>query len=235
MSAPPSQSDLALIVGASRGLGLGLAREYAKRGWRVIGTVRDANKPTGLCALADEGGGQVQIETVDINLPEQVTALRKSLDGRKIDLLFVNAGVSNGAIETVPGSSIEQFQRLLITNAWSPIRVIETMHDLVPPSGVIAAMSSGLGSVTNNTRGGWEIYRASKAALNTMLRSFAARSGAGRTVLAVVPGWVRTDMGGPSATLDIETSVNGMVEMIAARRGMLGAAYVDYQGNDVPW
>jgi NAD(P)-dependent dehydrogenase (short-subunit alcohol dehydrogenase family) len=84
-------------------------------------------------------------------------------------------------------------------------------------------------------RAGWEVYRASKAALNTMLRSFAIRSGEGRTVLAMVPGWVRTDMGGPSASLDVETSVKGMAEAIAARRGQPGASYVDWQGNDVAW
>ena len=235
MPSPTDHKDLVLIVGASRGLGLGLAREYAKRGWRVIGTVRDASKPTGLHDLAAEAAGKVQIETVDINIPEQVAALHQRLAGQRIDLLFVNAGVSNGSNETIPESSTEEFNRLLVTNAWSPMRVIEAFADLVPPDGVIAAMSSGLGSVTNNTRGGWEIYRASKAALNTMLRSFSVRSGAGRTVLAVAPGWVRTDMGGPTATLDVETSVKGMVDAIAARRGRPGAMYVNYLGEDVAW
>lgn len=224
-----------LIVGASRGLGLGLAREYAARGWRVIGTVRATTPTTGLHVLAAEIGSRVQVERVDINVPEQVLALRQRLDSDKIDLLFVNAGISNGVTETVGQTSTEEFTRLMVTNALSPLRVIEAFADLVPPDGTIAAMSSGLGSVTNNTRAGWEIYRASKAALNTMLRSFSVRSGDGRTVLAVVPGWVRTDMGGPSAPLDIGTSVRGMVEAIAARRGQPGSAYVDYQGNDVPW
>ncbi len=228
-------TETVLIVGASRGLGLGLAHEYAKRGWRVIGTVRAASPATGLHALAAESNGRVIVEMIDINIPDQITALRKRLDGQKIDLLFVNAGVSNGSNETVPESSTEEFNRLLVTNAWSPMRVIEAFVDLVPPDGVIAAMSSGLGSVTNNTRGGWEIYRASKAALNTMLRSFSVRSGAGRTVLAVAPGWVRTDMGGPTATLDVETSVKGMVDAIAARRGRPGAMYVNYLGEDVAW
>ena len=98
----------------------------------------------------------------------------------------------------------------MVTNALSPLRFIEAFADLVPTNGVIAAMSSGLGSVTNNTRAGWEIYRASKAALNTMLRSFAVRRGDGRTVLAVAPGWVKTDMGGPNAALDVGTSVNAV-------------------------
>ena len=230
-----TSTDTALIVGASRGLGLGLAREYAKRGWRVIGTVRTTNPPTGLHALAAATAGRIRIEMVDINIQEQVAALRTRLAGERIDLLFVNAGISNGAGETLPQTTTEAFTRMMITNALSPLRVIESFADLVPSGGVIAAMSSGLGSVANNTRAGWEIYRASKASLNTMLRSFAVRRGDGRTVLAVVPGWVRTDMGGPNAALDVDTSVRGMVDVIAARRGKPGAAYVDYQDNDVAW
>ena len=227
--------NTALIVGASRGLGLGLAREYASRGWDVIGTVRASNPPTGLHDLAGDAKGRVEVEILDINDPEQVTALRRRLDGRTVDLLFVNAGVSNGAAETIPQSSREEFIRLLVTNAWSPLQVIETFADLVPAAGTIAAMSSGLGSVANNTRGEWEIYRASKAALNTMLRSFSVRAGLGRTVLAIAPGWVRTDMGGPNAALDVETSVRGIADAISARKGQPGAAYVNYQGNDVAW
>jgi NAD(P)-dependent dehydrogenase (short-subunit alcohol dehydrogenase family) len=224
-----------LIVGASRGLGLGLARAYAKGGWRVIGTVRSASPATGLHVLADETKDRVRVEMVDINMSDQVAALRERLAGERLDLLFVNAGISNGAGETLPLTSAETFINLMTTNALSPLRVIEAFADLVPPNGVIAAMSSGLGSVTNNTAGGWEVYRASKAALNTLLRSFAARRGDGRTVLAVAPGWVKTDMGGPGAALDVETSVDGMVAAIAARRGRPGAAYVDYRGQDVAW
>jgi len=227
-------TETALIVGASRGLGLGLARAYVKRGWRVIGTVRGVTA-TGLHALADVARDRVRIEMVDITMQEQVAALRERLAGEELDLLFVNAGISNGEGETVPLSSTDAFTRLMVTNAWSPMRVIEAFADLVPADGVIAAMSSGLGSVTNNTRAGWEIYRASKAALNTMLRSFAVRRGGGRTVLAVAPGWVKTDMGGPNAVLDVATSVDGIVGAIAARRGRPGAAYVDYLGNDVAW
>jgi NAD(P)-dependent dehydrogenase (short-subunit alcohol dehydrogenase family) len=89
--------------------------------------------------------------------------------------------------------------------------------------------------VANNNLGGYEIYRASKAALNIMLRSFSVRRGDGRTILAIVPGWVRTDLGGPNAPLDIDTSVRGVIDTIAVRRGRPGVAYVDYQGNDVAW
>jgi len=228
-------TETALIVGASRGLGLGLAREYARRGWQVIGTVRNAGPATGLHALADAPEGRVRVEMVDVNMPQQVAALRARLGGERLDLLFVNAGISNWAGEAAALDPTEAFIRLMVSNAWSPLQIIEAFADLVPPNGVIAAMSSGLGSVTNNTGGGWEIYRASKAALNTMLRSFAHHRGGGRAVLAVAPGWVRTDMGGPNAALDVATSVHGIVAAIAARRGRAGAAFVDYQGNDVAW
>jgi NAD(P)-dependent dehydrogenase (short-subunit alcohol dehydrogenase family) len=227
-------AETALIVGASRGLGLGLARAYAERGWRVIGTVRGAGA-TGLQALADETQGRVQIETVDITIPDHVAALRERLADERFALLFVNAGISYGEGDTVPLGTPDAFTRIMLTNAFCPLRVIEAFADLVPADGVIAAMSSGLGSVTNNTRAGWEMYRASKAALNTMLRSFAVRRGDGRTVLAVAPGWVRTDMGGPHAALDVATSVRGIVDTITARRGRPGAAYVDYLGHDVAW
>ena len=221
----------ALIIGASRGLGLGLAQEYASRGWHVIATVRNAGQPGALAAVTPA----VRIEAVDINHTGEVLALRDRLAGTALDLLFVNAGVANGPSEVIPDVSTEDFVRTMTTNALSPLRVIEALAELVTPTGTIAAMSSGLGSVTNNTRGEWEVYRASKAALNTMLRSYAVRSGAGRTVLAVAPGWVRTDMGGPNAGLDVETSVRGMADMVAARAGTGGVAYVNYLNEVLPW
>ena len=220
-----------LIIGASRGLGLGLAREFAQRGWRVIATVRDPAAPGALAEVTPA----VTIEAVDINHTGEVLSLRDRLAGTTLDLLLVNAGVSNGATEVLSDVSTEDFVRTMTTNALSPLRVIEALAELVAPKGTIAAMSSGLGSVTNNTKGGWEVYRGSKAALNTFLRSYAVRAGAGRTVIAITPGWVRTDMGGPNAPLDLDTSVRGMADMLTARAGQGGVAYVNYLNEEVPW
>ncbi len=220
-----------LIVGASRGLGLGLAQEYARRGWRVIATVRDLGQPGALAAVTPA----VTIESVDINHTGEVLSLRDRLAGTALDVLFVNAGVANGAAEILPDASTEDFVRTMTTNALSPLRVIEALAELVTPTGTIAAMSSGLGSVSNNTKGGWEVYRGSKAALNTFLRSYGLRAGGQRTILTVAPGWVRTDMGGPDAGLDVETSVRGIADMIAARSGQGGVAYVNYLNEVVPW
>jgi NAD(P)-dependent dehydrogenase (short-subunit alcohol dehydrogenase family) len=230
---PATPAGLALIVGASRGLGLGLVREHLARGWQVIGTVR-GDRPTPLHEL--QADSALAIETVDINLQDQVAALRQRLNGRALDMLFVNAGVANGPAETLAGTSTDEFMRVMVTNALSPMRVVEAFADLVRPDGVIAVMSSGLGSVTNNVAGGWEVYRASKAALNTLMRSFAARHASDtRTKLIITPGWVRTDMGGAGATLDVATSTRGIADTIAARRGTAGVAFVDYRGQTVAW
>ena len=117
-------------------------------------------------------------------------------------MLFVNAGVTNGPGETVADVPTDTFIRLMVTNALSPMRVIETLQDLVAPDGTIGVMSSGQGSIANNTRGGFEIYRASKSALNQLMRSFAARHAEDpHTLLLIAPGWVQTELGGSGAPL----------------------------------
>ncbi|HET6390841.1 SDR family NAD(P)-dependent oxidoreductase [Hyphomicrobium sp.] len=226
----------ALIVGASRGLGLGLAAEYLSRGWDVVATVRGSGR-TGLHDLQEKvGGGHLDIETVDIAEPEQVAALRQRLSGRTFDLLFVNAGIANDPDETVGNVATDEFVRVMVTNALSPMRVIEAFDDLVTPAGTIGVMSSGLGSVADNEHGGWEVYRASKAALNTLMRSYGARHRKdARALLIIAPGWVRTDMGGPHAMLEINESIPRVVDVITAQSGKPGVRYLNYQGQTVRW
>jgi NAD(P)-dependent dehydrogenase (short-subunit alcohol dehydrogenase family) len=224
-----------LLFGASRGLGLAIAEEYLKLGWRVVATARK-QAGTALHALLDKADGRLDIEIVDIADPAQVAALRRRLGSQRFDLLFVNAGVKNDDGETIADVSTEEFVRVMVTNALSPMRVVEAFQDLVPPTGAIAIMSSGQGSVSNNETGGYEVYRASKAALNTLMRSFAARHlGDPRTLLLLAPGWVRTDMGGPKARLDIQDSIPNLVKVIEAQRGKSGLQYLDYLGRVVPW
>ena len=195
-----------LLFGASRGLGLAIAEEYLKLGWHVVATARHGSG-TALHDLVDKADGRLDIEIVDITDPAQVAALRERLGSDRFDLLFVNAGVTNDDRETIADVSTEEFVRVMVTNALSPMRVVETFKDLVPPTGAIAIMSSGQGSVGNNETGGHEVYRASKAALNTLMRSFAARHRDDpRTLLLLAPGWVRTDMGGPQARLAFRTA-----------------------------
>jgi NAD(P)-dependent dehydrogenase (short-subunit alcohol dehydrogenase family) len=224
-----------LLVGASRGLGFALAEEYVKRGWEVVATERAAGS-SNLHNLAKASGGRLEIETVDIVHPDQVTALRARLASRKFDMLFVNAGVKNDDRETIADVSTDEFVRVMVTNALSPMRVIEVLQDVVFPTGTIGIMSSGQGSVANNENGNYEVYRGSKAALNMFMRSFAARHAAdSRTLLLMAPGWVRTDMGGPEARLSIGESIPNLANTMDAQAGKAGLQYLDYLGRRVPW
>ena len=232
---PSSHEKRLLLFGASRGLGLALAEEYLKLGWRVVATARRASG-TALHALAERAGGRLEIELVDIAEPAEVKALRERLRSERFDLLFVNAGVANMADENIGDVSTEEFVRVMVTNALSPMRVVETFEDLVPPTGAIAIMSSGQGSVSNNENGLHEVYRASKAALNMLMRSFAARHRSDpRTLLLLAPGWVQTDLGGPQARLTIQESIPNLVKVIEAQAGKAGLRYLDYLGRTVPW
>jgi NAD(P)-dependent dehydrogenase (short-subunit alcohol dehydrogenase family) len=225
----------ALIIGASRGLGYALAAEYLDRGWQVTATVRGARR-TDLHELASSSAGRLVIETIDITAPGQIAALHHRLAHTTFDLLFVNAGVTNGPAETVADVSTDTFVRLMVTNALSPMRVVEALQDLVAPKGTIAVMSSGQGSVATNSKGGFEIYRASKSALNQLMRSFAARHADDpHTLLLIAPGWVQTDLGGSSAPLTIGQSIPGVVDTIEAQTGHGGLQYLDYQGQTVRW
>jgi NAD(P)-dependent dehydrogenase (short-subunit alcohol dehydrogenase family) len=225
----------ALIIGASRGLGYAMTAEYLARGWQVTATMRGAGR-TGLPDLATSTAGRLVVETVDITVPEQVAALHDRLAQTTFDLLFVNAGVTNGPEETVADVSTGTFVWLMVTNALSPMRVVEALQDLVAPDGTIGVMSSGQGSVANNDKGGFEIYRASKSALNQLMRSFAARqAGDPRTLLLMAPGWVQTGLGGPAAPLTIEQSIPGLVDTIQAQAGHGGLQYLDYRGQTVRW
>jgi len=230
----PSHKQL-ILIGASRGLGFALAQEYLKRGWHVVATERRGTRSK-LHDLLGTANGRLEIETVDILYPEQVAALRARLASRKFDMLFINAGVKNEDQETIADVSTEEFIRVMVTNALSPMRVVETLQDLVLPSGTIGIMSSGQGSIANNESGNYEVYRGSKAELNMFMRSFAARhAGNPRTLLLMAPGWVRTDMGGPQARLSIEESIPNLANTLDMQAGRGGLQYLDYIGRKVPW
>jgi NAD(P)-dependent dehydrogenase (short-subunit alcohol dehydrogenase family) len=222
----------ALLLGASRGLGLGLAHEYLGRGWRVIATVRDdAGK---LEALAKGADGRLRIEQVDIADTKDVAALRQKLAGETLDLLFVVAGISGSVPKPLHEVTAEEAAQVYLVNAYYPIVTAEILADLVKPAGVFAFMSSRLASIASNNYGTWETYRTSKAALNMGARSFFWRHQE-HPVLAVGPGWVRTDMGGPSAEFDVETSCRNVANAIEKHSAQPGNRFVNYDGTELPW
>lgn len=223
----------ALVVGASRGLGLGLTQELLAQGWQVIATERSDS--AALHELADRSGGELAIERLDITDPAQIARLEERLGGRALDLLFVNAGVCDEPGQTIGQISDQEFDWIFRTNVLGPMRVIERLAPRVADGGVVVGMSSALGIVGAEQSGEFDAYGASKAALNKLLRIFSKRAGGARSVLAMHPGWVATDMGGADAPLDVETSVRGIVKVIESRLGEAGDLFVDYSGQVLPW
>ena len=227
-----------LIIGASRGLGHAMAAEFLKREWNVVGTVRAGagTARTPLHELADNYPGRLEIESLDITDPAQIASLHERLSGRSFAMLFVNAGTTSNEQVPVGLAPTEDFVNVMVTNALSPMRVIEALQDLVTPAGLIGAMSSGQGSIANNTNGLREVYRGSKAALNMFMKGFAARqSDTARAFVLMAPGWIQTSLGGPSAPFTIEETVPKVVDVLLAKRERPGLEYLDRFGKTVPW
>jgi NAD(P)-dependent dehydrogenase (short-subunit alcohol dehydrogenase family) len=221
------------IIGASRGLGLALAEEYCARDWHVIATSR--GKSSGLDTLRERYPAALETEKVDIVDLASVRALRERLAGRKLDTLFINAGICKANDLTPIAVSDQDFLDMMLTNALSPMRVIEVFHDLVAENGVIAVMSSEIGSITN-CFGFWELYSSSKAALNMLMKAFSARHPDDpRALLLVAPGWVRTEMGGEEASLEISDSIPLVVDVVERSAGVPGLRFTDRHGEILPW
>ena len=221
-----------LIVGASRGLGLGLAKQFSSEGWQVIATVRNSQQADALSQIP-----QVSVETLEMTDATSIEVLVERLEGARLDVLFVNAGVAGPQNKPATQASEAEVGQLFFTNAVAPLRLAEHLLPLVDDKqGVVVFMSSILGSVETGPGVGMSLYGASKAALNHMTRTFVAELGeTGLTVLSMHPGWVKTDMGGEQAPLDVETSARGMVEQVTKALGSGGHRYLDYQGTPLPW
>ncbi|MCS3420751.1 SDR family oxidoreductase [Pseudomonas yamanorum] len=227
-----STSKTALIIGASRGLGLGLVKQLLADGWDVTATVRDPQKADALKAL-----GPVQIEKLDMDDQQAVIALNQRLKAKTFDLLFVNAGVKGPANQEPGHATQAEVGQLFFTNAVAPINLAQRfVGQLRPDTGVLAFMSSILGSVTIPDGSDLALYKASKAALNSMTNSFVTQLGDQKlTVLSLHPGWVKTDMGGENAHIDVATSVRGLLDQVNAYSGKGGHHFVDYKGDTIAW
>jgi NAD(P)-dependent dehydrogenase (short-subunit alcohol dehydrogenase family) len=227
----------ALIVGAGRGLGLGLTQEFVARGWRVVATIREPARAPVLAALAGSADPAVMLERVDIERPDEVAALAQRLAGQRFDLVFLSAGIAGPAHQSIERATPEEIGRLFYANAIAPIGMARLFAaNVAEPDGVLAFMSSRAGSVAEESSGRRVLYRASKAALNSLTRSFVTELG-GRaiTVLSMHPGWVRTDMGGADAPVDVATSAAGLADVIECRAGSRKHVFVDYEGVELPW
>jgi len=219
-----------LITGAGRGLGLELARQYAADGWRVVGTVRDA---AGEARLKKLGADALKLDVSD------PPGLKKTLSSFKdpVDLLFCNAGVIGKRGAALGSFDYEDWEHLLRVNLLGAAASVEALADNVAASErrTIALMSSRLGSIAETT-GATLPYSTSKAALNLLAKALAATLAPhGIIVVAVSPGWVRTDMGGPGAPLAPEDSVRGLRKVLAALRPQDSGRFFAHDGSAIPW
>ncbi|WP_338526320.1 SDR family oxidoreductase [Pseudomonas batumici] len=222
----------ALIIGASRGLGLGLAKQLLADGWNVTATVRDVHKADALKAL-----GPVRIEALEMDDQVAVSALAQRLEGQVFDLLFVNAGVKGPEDQRPGNASLAEIGQLFMTNAIAPVALAQRfVGQIRRGNGVVAFMSSGLGSVTTPDAPELAFYKASKAAMNSMASTFLSEIEAPTfTVLSMHPGWVKTDMGGEGADIDVATSVRGLIDQVNAYAGRGGHHFINYKGETIPW
>jgi len=228
----------ALITGANRGLGLEFARQYLADGWQVYAACRNPNSASELRQLAEASGYKLRILTMDVTDPASVKAAAAELDGQAIDLLLNNAGVTGVRHQTIGNIDYEAWAKVLDVNTMGPMRVSEAFVDHVARSErkLIVTLTSGMGSLADNTSGGSIAYRSSKVAVNMVMRSLAIDlAPRGITCVVVNPGWVQTDMGGPHASLAPAESVTTLRRLIEILGPAQSGKFFNYDGCEYAW
>lgn len=228
----------ALITGANRGLGLEFARQYLADGWRVYAACRDPASASKLRRIAQNGDDKLRILAMDVTEPASIHAAATELDEQAIDLLLNNAGIIGPRGQTIGNIDYEAWAEVLAVNTMGPMRVSEAFVEHVARSDrkLIVTLTSGMGSIADNTSGGSIVYRSSKAAVNMVMRSLAIDL-APRDITCVVvnPGWVRTDMGGPNATLEASESIGALRRLIATFGAEQSGKFFNHTGREYPW
>ena len=223
-----------LITGASRGLGLEFARQYAAAGWRVIATARNPRTPSGLRKLE----GEVELHRLDVGDFAAIDALAAELAGTPIDVLLLNAGINpQPQGPGAEGTDYAVWPEAFRVNTMAQLRCAAAFAPHVAASGqkVIAAMSSG-GATISQAKGSNYVYRSTKAALNLCMAGLAREyKERGIIVVMLAPGWTRTDMGGADAPYALDDSIERMRRVIAALRPEDSGRFINRDGKDSPW
>ena len=217
-----------LIIGASRGIGLGLAKEFASRGWNVVASERTRSEE-----LHD--AGEIDIVTVDVTKPDTYQGLTSKFGKGSLDAIIVNAGITGAAHQSAEDATDEEIAHVMQTNAYGPARVGKALLPMLKDGGTLAFMSSLMGSITDSS-GGYEFYRVSKVSLNMLAKGIAESQAKERDVevLSLHPGWVQTDMGGPNAKITVEESCKGLADVVE-KAGGAGYRFVNYKGEQIPF
>jgi NAD(P)-dependent dehydrogenase (short-subunit alcohol dehydrogenase family) len=227
-----------LVTGANRGLGFEFARQYAADGWQVYATCRAPNDAKDLQEAAAASGGHMHLLAFDVTDATSVRAAAGALGGEPIDVLINNAGVGGPRNERLGRLDYAAWERVLDVNTLGPMRVTEAFVDNVAKSREkkVVTITSGMGSIADNTSGGSYAYRTSKAAVNMAVKSLSLDL-APRGIVCIVmnPGWVRTDMGGTRGTLSPAESIKAMRTVIAGLKPGDTGKFFNYNGKSYAW
>ncbi|MFB0612931.1 SDR family NAD(P)-dependent oxidoreductase [Aurantiacibacter poecillastricola] len=223
----------AIVIGASRGIGLGLTKELARRGYKVIATQRGESE--GLREAARQYEPAIEIAKCDVTDKNSVAGLKGKCGDGSVDLLIVNAGVWGPQDQSLEDLDREKMADIIETNAIGPAHAALALLPLLKKGGTVGMMTSKMGSIADSS-GGTNYYRVSKVAQNMLSRSLFEQHAKDRGVgvLSLHPGWVQTDMGGPNALIDVDTSVNGLLDVLE-NESEPRHAFIAYDGQTVPW
>jgi NAD(P)-dependent dehydrogenase (short-subunit alcohol dehydrogenase family) len=221
----------ALIIGASRGIGLGLADELAARGWHVFASQRKESE--GLALAAEDA--EIEVVTADVTNPASIAALTRQIEPGSLDVVLVNAGIMGSESQSADSASSGDVAEIMMTNAVGPARAAKQLLPLLRDGGTLAFTTSRMGSIAESS-GGYDLYRMSKAAQNILAKGLFEQQAKAReiAVLSLHPGWVQTDMGGPAAHLTIAQSVGGLADVLEADHAP-AHRFLAYDGSEIPW
>ena len=218
-----------IVIGGSRGIGLEFVRQYRADGVDVTASARSEEGLARIRAL-----GAIAI-TLDVADAASAAGLGWQIEGQRFDVAIVNAGVSGARVAPLDPPTEDNFDLVMHTNVLGPMRVIPQLTEAVAPGAKLAVLSSRMGSIGSRTSASSWLYRASKAAVNSVLKDAALALGDKAACVALHPGWVLTDMGGAGADIDVETSVAGMRRVIAALAPGARGEYRNHDGAEIPW
>lgn len=227
-----------LITGANRGIGLEHVRAFAARGYRVFATARDPDQAHDLHALAAAHGGRVTVLTYDASDAAAPSRVRGAVGDTPLDLVLANAGAMGGQQQSFGSVDGDDVLQLVCVNAVAPLKLIEALADNVARSDtkLVAFQSSQMGSIGDNSSGGYYAYRISKAALNMVAKGAASDlRPRGVITVALHPGWVKTRMGGQGAPVTVQQSVAGQQKLFDRLTLADSGHFFNYDGRELPW
>ncbi len=227
-----------LITGANRGIGLEMVKFSMEQGWSVFACCRNPHNAENLFNIAKLSNGQISVHIADMQELGTLQALSYELRNDAIDILFNNAGIYGCDKNTFGSVDVESWLQAFQVNSIAPLKMVEAFSEqlLMGNRKLVACMSSKMGSMADNGYGNSYIYRSSKAALNAVVKSLSIDlKEQGIISVALHPGWVKTDMGGPDAEITTRQCVEQLFSLLSDLTIKDSGRFIDIDGSDIPW